>query len=227
MARTLDPAAHALRRDEFIDAAQRLIQTRGYEQMSVQDVLDELGASKGAFYHYFDSKEALLVAVVDQMIDGALEVVTPMVDDPTLTAPEKFRRLFSGIAQFKNARIELLQGVMQAWISDDNAIVREKFRKVAVRRLSPLMARIVEQGRAEGVYSAGPAGPVARVLLSLMLGANEAAVELWVARRARTITFETVQQTLAAYAEAFDRIVGAPGEPTPITDEATLHLLFD
>jgi hypothetical protein len=135
--------------------------------------------------------------------------------------------LFSGIAQFKNARIELLQGVIEAWISDDNAIVREKFRKVAVKRLSPLMARIVEQGLAEGVYTAGPPGPVARVLLSLMLGANEAAVELWVARRAKTITFETVRQTLAAYAEAFDRIVGGPGGPTPITDEATLRLWFD
>src|SRR5512140_408512 len=77
VARTLDPAAHALRRDEFIDAAQRLIQSRGYEQMSVQDVLDELGASKGAFYHYFDSKEGLLTAVVDQMIDGAMAVVEP------------------------------------------------------------------------------------------------------------------------------------------------------
>lgn len=227
MARTLDPAAHALRRDEFIDAAQRLIQTRGYEQMSIQDVLDELGASKGAFYHYFDSKEALLTAVIDQMIDEAMAAVEPMVADPNLTAPEKFERVFSGIAQFKNARIDLLQGVIQAWISDDNAIVREKFRKVAVQRLSPLMARIVEQGLAEGVYTAGPPGPVARVLLSLMLGANEAAVELYVARRARTITFETVQRTLAAYAEALDRIVGAPGGSFPITDEATLRLWFD
>ncbi len=60
MPRTLNPAAHALKRDAFLDAAERLIRTKGYEQMTVQDVLDELGASKGAFYHYFDSKEALL-----------------------------------------------------------------------------------------------------------------------------------------------------------------------
>ena len=227
MARTLDPAAHALRRDEFVDAAQRLIQSRGYEQMSVQDVLDELSASRGAFYHYFDSKEALLTAVIDQMIDGAMGVVAPMVADPSLTAPEKFQRVFLGITQFKNSRIELLQGVIEAWISDDNAIVREKFRKVAVQRLSPLMARIVEQGLAEGVYTAGPPGPVARVLLSLMLGANEAAVELYVARRARTITFEAVQRALAAYADAFYRILGAPSWSFPITDEQTLHLWFD
>jgi AcrR family transcriptional regulator len=227
VARTLDPAAHALRRDEFIDAAQRLIQSRGYEQMSIQDVLDELGASKGAFYHYFDSKEGLLTAVVDQMVEGAMAVAVPMVADPNLTAPEKFRGLFSGIAQFKTARIELLQGVIQAWISDDNAIVREKFRKVAVQRLSPLMARIVEQGLAEGVFSARPPEAVGRVLVSLILGANEAAVELYVARKARTVTFETVVETLKAYEEAFDRIVGAESGSFPLTDVAALRLWFD
>ena len=34
MARTLDPAAHALRRDAFVDSAQRLMQAKGYEEMS-------------------------------------------------------------------------------------------------------------------------------------------------------------------------------------------------
>jgi AcrR family transcriptional regulator len=227
VARTLDPAAHALRRDEFVDAAQRLIQSRGYEQISIQDVLDELGASKGAFYHYFDSKEGLLTAVVDRMIDGAVAAVTPIVADPHLAAHEKFQRVFSGIAQFKNDRIVLLQGVIQAWISDDNAIVREKFRRAAVQRLSPLMTEIVEQGLTDGAYTAGPPASVARVLLSLMLGANEAAVELYVARKARAVTFEMVQQTLAAYADAFDRILGARGGSFPITDEATLRLWFD
>ena len=69
MARTLNPEVHAVRRDAFVDAAQRLIQARGYEQMSIQDVLDEVDASRGAFYHYFDSKAALLDAVVDRMIE--------------------------------------------------------------------------------------------------------------------------------------------------------------
>ena len=65
MARTVDTGAHAVRREAFVDTAQRLMQAKGYEQMSVQDVLDELDASRGAFYHYFDSKAALLEAVVD------------------------------------------------------------------------------------------------------------------------------------------------------------------
>ncbi|TMD86636.1 MAG: helix-turn-helix transcriptional regulator, partial [Chloroflexi bacterium] len=50
MARTLNAAVHTVRKEAFVDVAQRLMQTKGYQQMSVQDVLDELGASRGAFY---------------------------------------------------------------------------------------------------------------------------------------------------------------------------------
>ena len=70
MARTLDPESHVVRRDAFLDVAQRLIQTKGYDAFSIQDVLDEVGASKGAFYHYFGSKGDLLEAMVERMADG-------------------------------------------------------------------------------------------------------------------------------------------------------------
>ena len=86
MARTLNVESHAIRRDAFLDAAQRLIQTRGYEQMSIGDILAELDASRGAFYHYFESKEALLDAVVDRMADQATTRVQPLIDDQHLTA---------------------------------------------------------------------------------------------------------------------------------------------
>ena len=49
MARTVDTEAHAVRREAFVDTALRLMQAKGYEHMSIQDVLDETGASGGAF----------------------------------------------------------------------------------------------------------------------------------------------------------------------------------
>src|SRR5437867_543136 len=113
MARTLDPAAHALRREAFVDAAQRLIQSKGYDQMSLQDVLDELDASKGAFYHYFDSRVALLEAVVERMVDAATEALLPMVADPDLPALQKLEGFFSGIAHWKTDRKELMVAVAQ------------------------------------------------------------------------------------------------------------------
>ena len=52
MARTRDTESHTVRRDAFVDAAQRIMATKGYEALSVQEVIDAVDASKGAFYHY-------------------------------------------------------------------------------------------------------------------------------------------------------------------------------
>ena len=128
MARTLDPVVHAVRRETFVDIAQRLIQTKGYEQMSIQDVLDEAEASRGAFYHYFDSKAALLEAVVERMVDTVIATLSPLVADQAVPALEKLQGVFTGIARWKGERTQLMVALMEVWLSDDNAIVREKFR---------------------------------------------------------------------------------------------------
>ena len=226
MARILDPAAHALRRDAFVDAAQRLIQTRGYEQMSLQDVLDELDASRGAFYHYFDSKVALLEAVVERMVDAATETLVPVVDDPDLPALGKLDGVFTGIARWKAARTELMLAIMRVWLSDENVIVREKFRQVTAVRLAPLLAKIVRQGKAEGVFSPSSAEHTAGVLVSLILAANETASQLFVARQANAVSFEDVERTIGAYTEAFERVLGLPAGSWPTVDAATLRFWF-
>ena len=173
MARTLDPAAHAVRRDTFLDAAQRLIQAKGYEQMSVQDVLAEVGTSKGAFYHYFDSKAALLEGVIDRMVVVATASLQPLLDDPERTALEKFNGMFQGLASWKTQRRDLLIAVLETWLSDDNAIVREKFRREVVATITPVLTAIVRQGVREGTFSVTSPEHAARVTVALLLGANE------------------------------------------------------
>jgi AcrR family transcriptional regulator len=125
VARTVNPTLHSVRRDAFLDAAQRLIQTKGYEAMSVQDLLDDLEASKGAFYHYFDSKQALLEAVIERFADAAMAGLAPVLADPELLALRKLDSLFAGIARFKAERKELVLAIIKVWSSDGNAIVRE------------------------------------------------------------------------------------------------------
>jgi AcrR family transcriptional regulator len=227
-ARTVNPGLHAVRREAFLDAAQRLIQAKGYEQMSIQDVLDELEVSRGAFYHYFDSKVALLEAVVERMVVAGLAAVAPLVADPDLPATAKLARLFSGIAGWKAERKDLMLALLRVWYSDDNAIVRDKLRQGMLTRLAPLLAAIIGQGRDEGVFSVTSPEESARMLVYLIGGAQDLAVELFFARQAGTITFEAVESRLAAYKEAFERILGAPaGSLTFVfVDDSTLRLWF-
>jgi AcrR family transcriptional regulator len=226
LARTVNVDARTVRREAFIDAALRLIQAKGYEQMSVQDVLDQLEASRGAFYHYFDSKASLLEAVLERMTDVVLAGFAPLVDDPAVPALEKLERLFTGIAHWKNQRKELMTQLLHVWLSDDNAIVREKFRRAMVVRMVPVLGKIIRQGKDEGTFAVTSPEDAARSVWSLMQGAQDMAGELLLARRAQAISFEAVEARFTAYAEGFERIVGAPPGSVHLVEDATLRLWF-
>jgi AcrR family transcriptional regulator len=226
MARTLDPVSHAVRRDAFLDAAQRLIQSKGYEQMALQDVLDDLEVSKGAFYHYFDSKEALLAAVVDRMIGVATAAMGPVVTDPDLTAVEKLQRMFNSLAAWKGQRTDLMIEMVRVWFSDANAVVRDQLRMGTQARLTPLLAMVARQGKDEGTFTIKSPEHTAGVLVAMLLGTNETASRLFLARQAGEITFDDVECVFAAHAEAFERVLGLPPGSWPSLDSQTMHFWF-
>lgn len=223
MARTLNPESHALRRDEFVDTAQRFIQAKGYEQMSVQDILDALDTSKGAFYHYFDSKTDLLEAVVERLVEAGVARFEPGVAHPNRSAVEKFQALFGDIAQYKAEQRDLIFGFMRVWLSDDNAVVREHFRRQMVGRLEPVMATIVRQGVTEGVFTVTSPEATAGVLVSIFQGLNEDATGLFLGLDDGSIPLEYLELRLAAYSEAIERILGVPRGALPLADSSVIR----
>lgn len=56
------------KRDQLLQAAERLMLRRGYWGTSVDDVCRAVGVSKGAFFHYFEDKEQLALAALDQFV---------------------------------------------------------------------------------------------------------------------------------------------------------------
>jgi AcrR family transcriptional regulator len=194
--------------------------------MSIQDVLDQLEASKGAFYHYFDSKQALLEAVVERFADGAMASLAPVLNDPKLPALKKLERVFAGIASFKAEQKDLTLAIIEVWNSDGNAIVREKVRRLSERIMIPLFTSVLKQGLDEGTLHVDSPDDTAKVLVALMLGFQLQATDLFIARQAGSITFEVVQRAVAANTKAFERILGVHGGSLTLTDQKTLRFWF-
>jgi AcrR family transcriptional regulator len=226
MPRTVNTALRTVRREAFLDVAQRLIQTKGYEAMSIQDVLGELEASKGAFYHYFDSKQALLEAVIERFADDGLGAMAPVMEDPDLPALRKLETVFAGIARWKAERKDLVLAVMKVWNSDGNAIVREKLRRMTVARLAPFLAAVIRQGIDEEVIAPIDPDETAMVLTAVMQGFQALATDYFIARQAGIVTFEAVRRSVATWTEAYERILGIPKGSLTLTDEATLQFWF-
>jgi AcrR family transcriptional regulator len=226
MARTVNLAVHTVRKEAFVEAAQRLMQTKGYERMSIQDLLDELDASRGAFYHYFDSKQALLEAVIERMVDAGLGEVAPIADDPALTAIRKLELTFSAIGRWKTERKPLVLALLKVWLSDENAIVREKLRRTMVQRLVPLLSPIIQQGIDEGTFHAESAEQTARVFVMVLQGFQDVATDLFLDRQAERIDLHGVEQTFMSYESAIERILGAPSRSIHLIDRSVLSAWF-
>ena len=103
MARTVKQAEYTAKRNEILDAAQRLVLTKGYERMTLQDIRSELQISTGAFYHYFESKPAVLEAFIERMRQAVEQTLLPIVDHPSMSALDKLQRFFDTIDRLRLA----------------------------------------------------------------------------------------------------------------------------
>ena len=213
---------HAVRRTEILDVAQRLVNTKGYEQMTIQDILDDLQISKGAFYHYFDSKQALLEALVERMGNQVEQLVLPIVHDPALPALEKLQRIFDMLNRWKIARKEFYLAVLRVWYADDNAIVRQKLRVAGVKTVAPWFSAIIRQGIQEGVFTNSYPDQAGEVVMSLIEDLGETLGEMILSFKPERDVMRRVENTVAVYTDAVERVLGIPTGSLHLTDVETL-----
>jgi AcrR family transcriptional regulator len=203
---------YAVRRDEILDAAQGLIYTKGFEKLTIRDILDELQISNGAFYHYFASKSLLLEAIIERGQDDLDQRFGAIVDDPDLPAPEKFRRFFATLDRTRIEMQPVIADLMPIWFADENAIVREKTDEVFVQRRAPLLNAIVRQGIQEGFFNTPFPDQAGQIILSITRGSANVVLKLVLAfehDRGQLHYIDEIAAASAAAAEAIERLLGA------------------
>jgi AcrR family transcriptional regulator len=229
MARVIKEEEHSARRNEILDAALKLLYAKGYAKMTIQDILDELRISKGAFYHYYDSKADVLDALVEHMVvEQVKPLLVAIVQDPHLTALEKLQRYFDTAVTWKTARKDLMLELLKVWYSDENALARQKMQTKMIKLITPLFMEIIDQGVREGVFAAPYPEYFGRVIINLiqplgdtftqMLAAEEVEHKPGVLRQAET--------AVAAYNDAMERVLGAPTGSIHLIDTKMLKEWF-
>lgn len=67
-------------RDRLLDAAERLFERNGFAGTSVDQILEESGSSKGAFFHHFESKRALAGSLLSRYVEADLALLQAGLD---------------------------------------------------------------------------------------------------------------------------------------------------
>ncbi|UCH59552.1 MAG: TetR/AcrR family transcriptional regulator [Anaerolineales bacterium] len=222
MPRIVNEAEYTARRNQILELAQQMVYTKGYEQMTIQDILDGLQISKGAFYHYFGSKQALLEALIERLVEEAEKIQAPILQAPDLTAMEKLKRYFYTLGRWKTERKSYLLNLMQVWYNDENALVRQKLNTASIQRFAPVLTAIIHQGMQEGVLNPQYPKQAGEVVLVLMLSLGEMLARALLVESLTIHDLPRLVGAAAAYQDAIERVLGAPTGNIQLFDPATL-----
>jgi AcrR family transcriptional regulator len=154
-------------RGKILEAAIKLFSDRGFSAASVDDICAEAGVSKGAFYHHFESKQGLFLALLDgwlKTIDNAIEA------SKDKTAPETFLSMTGAFPYIFRTAGEGLPMFLEFWLQ---ASRDEKIWQASIapyRRYHQYFTALIQRGIDEGSFVEMEAELTSRMIVSMAMG---------------------------------------------------------
>src|SRR6056297_712178 len=197
------------RKKEFVNTAKKLFFTKGYEQTSVDSIIQEIGLSKGSFYYYFKSKEDLLDELTKDLIMHILEEVKRIVAREDLNAIDKLNKTFAVIGSIKLENIALIKTLQKAFYDDKNFFFRYKVYQNSTDILSPEFAKIIRQGLKENVFKTPYPDEASRMFFELSFILSEKIPKMIIEINRFPENAEKIERELENFQFTIERIVGA------------------
>ena len=147
------------RKQELLKIAYDMFLSRGYENTSVDEIIAGAQIAKGTFYYYFPSKEQLLEAVIDMMIESEAETVRQIIGSD-LPVPQK---IVAVITSVKPAESE--QPIQDALMQPENVLMHDRIRKKLIEVIVPLLSEVIEEGVGQGIFACDHIPERVRMLL--------------------------------------------------------------
>lgn len=215
------------RRRELIACAQELFYSKGYEGTAVGDIVDELGVAKGTFYYYFDSKQGIMEAMVDEVLGQSLALLHEIVADETLPVLEKWARAFQAVGAWKTERKAEMLAMLHVMHMDENLLFRYKVQTTAVEMLAPEFAKIIAQGVEEGVFKTDFVEESAGITLSIMQDLSDPIYDILLNPDSYEDPVALARRRFAAVEAAIERVLGAPSGSLSFVDAQALAAWFE
>jgi AcrR family transcriptional regulator len=157
------------RRDEIVRAALRLILKMGYNQVTLADIAEQVGVSKGLISYYFPKKEDVFVAVLEQIV-GRLTGDFDSFRRAEASAYEKLQMIFNNLfGNEKRARryytvvIDYMaQAIRDRQVQEFTEVIYDSYRRY--------MEDIISEGIASGEFRQVDPRRSASMVLGMMEG---------------------------------------------------------
>ena len=137
----------AERRNEILDVAERLFCTRGYDNTSTNDILAEIGIARGTLYYHFKSKEDILDAMIDRILDDITAKASRIALDESRPVLERLTKTVLA------ANVDTKTGdmILEQVHKPQNALMHAKMQERLINQLIPLFVKMITDGMKQGI----------------------------------------------------------------------------
>ena len=135
------------RKNEILDVAERLFCTKGFDQTSTNDILNEIGIARGTLYYHFKSKEDILDAMIERVTNQIVAKAAIIALDDSIPVLERLTRTIMSL----NVENELGDMIMEQVHKPQNALLHQKLEDRLLSRVNILITKIVEDGIKQGI----------------------------------------------------------------------------
>lgn len=152
----------------ILDTAERLLETKSLDEIAVDELTSGAGISRSTFYFHFESREAVLYALSERVVEGLYDNAALWLRRGSEPPEDSIRRAIAGTVSLWRAHGPVLRAAVRA--RDTSELVRGFWSGVA-RRFIDSTAMQIEIERDAGVAVPGP--PTARSLATVLVSMNE------------------------------------------------------
>lgn len=200
------------RRDELLDAAQRLCVTVGYDALSIEQLTRDAGVAKGTFYYHFAAKTDMLAALVQRFVDALFEDLDAAASGLTGTGAERFRHLLTHASAWKTARLDDALTFVPLLFKPENGELRHRLFDAWHDQARHLFRPAIALGLADGSFDIEDADAAALtdVVLSLWLDSSARIVDRALTHDSPERFADTLVTGTTALMTAAERVLGAP-----------------
>lgn len=135
------------RKQELLKIAYNMFLVKGYDNTSIDDIINEAKIAKGTYYYYFESKEETLEEVINMMINDEVTSAKEILKMP-ISIPEKLVRIITSLRPKKNE-----QEIQNTLNKKDNIVMHEKINNRIIEEAVPLLEQVVMEGIENKIFN--------------------------------------------------------------------------
>jgi len=125
----------------ILDVSLKLFMEKGYEKTTIQDIVNDLGMSKGAIYHHFKSKEEIMNAISKRSFEENT-YLNEIYKDLTLNGLEKIQKILICNIADTNKQIN---DKLSLYLTKNHRMI-VKHLEDTMQYAAPMLAKLIEEG---------------------------------------------------------------------------------